>query len=288
MNKYETARILSAPDGDDEGDFAVDHSATTEGFARIPFYRELNKAFLNRARPAKMTIDVATGTGAAIGWLKELGKLSMPFRAIGIDLSEVDLDEARKKFRSEENHVQFIHGNAEHLPIETESTSLVTALNSVHLYGDQPQFFREAVRVLKAGGELLVNTAYAKGVGVPDRSTLTQWLSIFKFSRQLLENEHGIGNIPKPPDLAQYKPEDYAVMASSAGFSLVETETYLAEIPQDQAKSLVSVREFAEGALPGINLKLGQEALQKAMDMTFEKLQLTTIRRGWMFLHAVK
>ena len=76
---------------------------------------------------------------------------------IGVDISKTQIGQATIKAAEDHSttNIQFIVGDAHHLPIESSSIDLVTCAASWH-WLDPDLFYAEAQRVLKARGCLVV------------------------------------------------------------------------------------------------------------------------------------
>lgn len=100
-------------------------------------------------RPGLKVIDVAVGTGLlAREALAITGDRSA---VIGIDVSEAMLEIARKKLG-----IALIQGTAEALPVADRSADFVTMGYALRHVADLEATFREALRVLRPNGTLLL------------------------------------------------------------------------------------------------------------------------------------
>jgi SAM-dependent methyltransferase len=90
-------------------------------------------------------LDVACGTGLSTRALAATG-----FTPVGIDIVPEMIELA-----AAETGLPFVLGAAEHLPVASRSCSLVTVSSGVHWF-EQDQFYREASRVLRPDGLLLL------------------------------------------------------------------------------------------------------------------------------------
>lgn len=107
--------------------------------------------------PAAEVLDVATGTGRiALGVAPQVPE----GRVIGIDQAEQMLRVAADKAdEAGLTNVTFQHYAVEsELPFPDASFDLVTCSLAMVYFQDRPAFIREAGRVLKPGGALVVNT----------------------------------------------------------------------------------------------------------------------------------
>lgn len=103
-------------------------------------------------RPKDRVLDVATGTGyTAMAFAPRVESV------IGLDVSTGMLAEARRK--AEEaglSNLSFVEGEAEAMPFPDVSFDIVTCRIAAHHFLSVENFVREAMRVLKPGGKLLV------------------------------------------------------------------------------------------------------------------------------------
>ncbi len=101
------------------------------------------------AQPKKgdLVLDVATGTGNTAFALAPHVR-----RVIGVDLTREMLVEARRIAAEKNIHnVDWVIGDAEHLPFQDDSFDLYTVRAAPHHFADVDAFLFEAFRVLKAG-----------------------------------------------------------------------------------------------------------------------------------------
>ena len=100
---------------------------------------------LARPKPGDLALDVATGTGNTAFALAPFVR-----RVIGLDLTRQMLDEARRVAAEKAiQNVDWVVGDAAHLPFEDERFDLYTVRAAPHHFPDLDAFLNEAFRVLK-------------------------------------------------------------------------------------------------------------------------------------------
>ncbi len=106
------------------------------------------------AAPAgKAILDVGAGTG----------RVSVALAALGARVTALDVSEAMLKvLRKKNSLIKAVVGDAENLPFLHESFDIVVAAFLVVHLNDPTQFFDEAYRVLKPGGQLIITNINQK------------------------------------------------------------------------------------------------------------------------------
>ena len=107
-------------------------------------------------RPGMRVLDLGCGKATDIGYLAERG-----FTTVGIDQSEAALRQARVLFPT----LELVVGDVRSLPFEPASFDYVLDRGCFHYLpaGDRPRYAREAARVLRSGGELLLRACLRAG-----------------------------------------------------------------------------------------------------------------------------
>lgn len=101
-------------------------------------------------RPARV-LDIACGTGELARRLARRG-----WQVVGLDLCPSMLRCARHKLNGEARLVRFVEADSECIPFAADSFDTVTCANAFHHFPNQQMVIREALRVLRPGGRLLV------------------------------------------------------------------------------------------------------------------------------------
>ena len=72
-------------------------------------------------------------------------------------------------------NVEFILGEMENIPLEDDSVDWIISNCVINLSPDKPRVFREAHRVLRAGGQLVVSDIVASGLPEKLQQSLAGW-----------------------------------------------------------------------------------------------------------------
>ncbi len=121
-------------------------------------------------------LDLGSGTGAF------LSELQSKFRCLGMDFSPHAL-----AFSKERGLVDLIQGDAERIPLHSDSIDLVVSLDTLEHVPNDVAAFDEILRVLKPGGTLILNVpAYRWLWGPHDEALMHYRRYTRKFLRERL------------------------------------------------------------------------------------------------------
>jgi len=119
-----------------------------ESFAGVGYFLDLAAV-----RSGERVLDLGSGSGtdsfAAAALAGAAGEVT------GVDMTKAQLAKAELvRGRAGLEHVRFLEGRIEHLPIEESSCDLVISNGVINLSADKPAVFAEVARVLVPGGRL--------------------------------------------------------------------------------------------------------------------------------------
>jgi ubiquinone/menaquinone biosynthesis C-methylase UbiE len=99
----------------------------------------------------RRVLEVGSGRGGGASYL---ARCCRPTHVTGADFSPQAVALCRQRHHAVAN-LDFLVGDAEHLPFPDASFDAVVNVESSHCYGDVAKFFAEAARVLRPGGYFL-------------------------------------------------------------------------------------------------------------------------------------
>jgi ubiquinone/menaquinone biosynthesis C-methylase UbiE len=236
------------------------------GFWRVashPFFTEVNRWLVERvASLGPRIVDLACGPGA----VTELILAAMVERGRGlvyaVDPSLAELDRARRRITS--SVVRFIQGGAESLSRLVPQVDVVIFCNAIHLIADKSRVLGEIRRVLGPGGALAFNTSYFKGCYPPGTERFYRyWL--LRAVQGLRARGILVDRTHKTSLVQWHTPQEYEALVAGCGFVDSSWRLQEAQVSPEGLEDFGQFSMFIEGALPGVPLEAGAEALRNAV-----------------------
>lgn len=278
---------------------------TFEPFASHEFYTDVNRVFVKQALAHLHTqdddksltiVDMACGTGAVTRLIAEefirLGHKSL-IKLIGVDPSAEALRRAQKGMDElglpATITAEFIQGKSEDLPNIVQNVDAAFFCNAIHLVPDKLAAFKLVASILAPHGIFGCNSSFYDGAYVPgtERFYRTWTRRAVGWLKQEYPQEH-LSREAKAMAMQWLTPDGYVQDLKQSGFAEVETQYTDTAISLGAWDDIGHYWLFIEGALPGIPLALGAQALGTTVYKVGAELGLQEVPRTWLQMVAIK
>jgi ubiquinone/menaquinone biosynthesis C-methylase UbiE len=254
-------------------------------FTRHPFFTQVNRWIIDKVIcPGRQVIvDLGCGPGAVTKLiLEQVSHVSgnqPPPRVIGVDPSPSAIAKARAAISSKV--AEFIEGSAELLSRLVPPADAVVFLNAIHLVQDKHQVLGEIRKTLKPRGLLGFNSTFFAGAYVEGTSGFwRRW--VVRAVQALREKGMDVKHDGHAAAMKWFSADDYAAACEAAGLRPTTVELVKVEMTRESLADIGQFSLFIEGALPGVPLEEGSEALIKGLDRTIEELKVESVSRNWL------
>ena len=269
---------------------------TFDPFARHQFYHDVNQSLvrtaigrLDAARPAGAkvrVVELASGTGAVTELiLDELARLGRPAEVVGVEPSFEALAVARE--RLDGRPVRFEQGDVDQLVHVTPEADAVFFCNAIHLVPDKHEVIAKIAAVVAPRGFFAANSAFYDGTYAPGSERFYHlWTRRALGWLRRNHPEARVSRERKAEAMQWLSPADYAAIMEQNGLHVVSDEQEVAQMSLRSWQDIGRYWLFIEGALPGVPIPIGADALEASAAEAFEELGLTTVPRVWLQLVA--
>ncbi len=272
---------------------------TFEPVTLHPFYADINRSLVRQAfipftkRPsgaALSIVDMACGTGVITRLIaEEFVRLGRPGRILCVDPSAEALRLAQKSMEELEVKADFIQGDADDLSSIVQNADAAFFCNAIHLVSDKLSAFRQMKSILAPSGIFACNSAFFDGTNVGETQRFARlWI---RKAVGWLRKEHPevmLSRETKTVAMQWLNPEEYSTLLKESGFKDIEITLEKTFISLDALRDLGKYWLFIAGALPGVPLPLGADALGISVYQAGEELGLAGIDRMWLQMLARK
>ena len=264
-----------------------------EPFTRHRFYDDVNRALAqegirrlpSRAAGSRTIIDLSSGTGAmTLMVIEALQNSGLDAIIIGVEPSSEALARAESRVAGAGIGVRFVQGDAADLAgMLPGPVDAVFFGNAIHLVNDKDEALRQIAGVLAPGGVFAFNSSFFFGAYAPGSEryyrlwTLRamRWLRREHPHVRLLRDEKGAAR----QWLSQ---DDYETSLRRHGFDVRHSALDVVHMDLVSFQDIGRYWLFIEGALPGVPLAAGAEALEHGAAEAFEELGLESVPRNWL------
>ena len=260
---------------------AEDERFSFAKFAAHPFLHEVNEWLVARAgiTPGSDVVDLGCGPGGVTELILKGMGVPPQGRIFAIDPSPSALVQAAQRVQSA--IVCFIQGTAERLSQLVPPVDTVIFCNAIHLIQEKAQVLAGISKVLRPGGALAFNTTFFDGAYAPDTDRFYK-LWILRAVRWLRQRGYNVARGVKATAMEWLTPEEYRQLLRATGFGETHIELHEKRLSCQAWEDISEFSLFIRGALPGIPLAQGAEALKIGVRQAMEELRLQTVPRIWL------
>ena len=271
----------------------VSERFTLERFAQNPFYQEVNRRLVQLAglRPGARVVDLGAGTGAVTRMLVE--QVASPDAAsevIAVEPSESALEVARRNVENLGGAVvRFVQGGAEKLSqIVLRPVDAVFFCNAIHLVREKANVMQEVGRTLRKGGVFSFNTSFFEGAEPPE--SLQFYRRWMMKALRILRSQYGLSPDKSLRAIARQplSRDEYIALLKENGFRIRENQILPVPMTLKGFEDISEYSLFIEGAMPGVPLDKGSQALKQGAREAFQELGIETSPRYWLLVVASK
>ena len=265
---------------------------TFDPFSRHQFYTNVNRSLIEHAIELLTTthpagdavriVELASGTGAVTELILDaLERRERTAEVVGVEPSPIAIRVAEE--RLEGRPVRFVRGDAEDLRRAIGEADAVFFCNAIHLVPDKDEAVANITSVLRPGGLFAANSSFYTGAYAEGSERFYHlWI---RYALDWLREHH-----PDAPRSRHGKttamqwltPEEYAQVMERHGLRMVFEQVETCQMPLRAWQDIGRYSLFIEGALKGVPVPIGADALEAAAARAFEDLGIHAVPRNWL------
>jgi ubiquinone/menaquinone biosynthesis C-methylase UbiE len=264
-----------------------------EAFTRHAFYAAVNRALVERAvtqldaRPAgeKLRIvDLGCGTGAITQMVVEaLKKCGRDATVIGVEPSADAIRLAERRLEGAGMNVSFIQGDSADLARLGMRVDGLFFCNAIHLVPDKDEVIEQIAAALAPGGLFAFNSAFFNGTYAEGTERFYRLWTMQ--AMRWLRREHPEVKVSRDTHalaMQWLSQEEYVGLLHKHGFRVLHNELDEALMPLRAWQDIGRYWLFIEGALPGVPIPIGADALEASAAQAFDELNINAVPRNWL------
>ncbi|HKS70261.1 MAG TPA: methyltransferase domain-containing protein, partial [Ktedonobacterales bacterium] len=183
--------------------------------------------------------------------------------------------------------VRFEQGDVDQLVHVTPEADAVFFCNAIHLVPDKHEVIAKIAAVVAPRGFFAANSAFYDGTYAPGSERFYHlWTRRALGWLRRNHPEARVSRERKAEAMQWLSPADYAAIMEQNGLHVVSDEQEVAQMSLRSWQDIGRYWLFIEGALPGVPIPIGADALEASAAEAFEELGLTTVPRVWLQLVA--
>jgi ubiquinone/menaquinone biosynthesis C-methylase UbiE len=250
-------------------------------FASHGFFSEVNTWLVTHAgiRPGMNVVDLGCGPGAVTELILQRMGIPPLGQVFAIDPSASALVQAAQRIQSKV--VRFMQGTAERVAALVPPVDTVVFCNAIHLVQDKAQVIGNVSRIVRPGGIFAFNTTFFEGAYPGDTPRFYK-LWVLRAVRWLRERGYDVARGVKATAMQWLTANDYQHLLQTHGFTEQTVEFQEKMMNQQAWEDISEFSLFIEGALPGVPLEVGMEALKVGVRQAMQELQLQAVPRIWL------
>ncbi len=264
-----------------------------EPFTQHDFYEKVNRALVERAvgeldtRPAgeKLKIvEVGSGTGAITEMVVEgLKRRGRNATVIGVEPSVDAIRHAERRLAGSGMDVRFVQGDSADLARLGIAADGLFFCNAIHLVSNKDEVIEQVAGALAPGGLFAFNSAFFTGTypGGTERFYRLWTMNAMRWLRR----EHPEVKVSRDTHalaMQWLSQDEYVGLLGKHGFRVQHNELDEALMPLRAWQDIGRYWLFIEGALPGVPIGLGADALELAAAQAFDELGISVVPRNWL------